>query len=163
MYKNRSQENLAAIFGISANTVRRWVQEFNRSRLESVLKNFNMDMLPEGEELNLEDFDRAELRKMLIRQAQAGSTAATKILLDMKEEEKEPEEQELTVDQAVFLLRKWGGPRTCSKCGHEDTLTVEDVNTGKILEFDLQALENKYKDDPQFAGECRDTGTTLLQ
>jgi predicted Zn-ribbon and HTH transcriptional regulator len=120
LYKNKSPDNLAAMFGLARNTVKGWVKEFNRSRLESILKSYNMDVLPEIEDLDLEKFDRKEIRKILVRQAQTGNTQAAKMLLDMQEEEKPEGEEILTIEKALELLREWSGPSKCSKCGYEE-------------------------------------------
>ncbi len=125
IYKHRSQENLSSIFGVSSSTMRGWVKEFNRSRLESILKNFKLEAVPEAEGLQAEECDLQEIQRLLVRQAERGSTAATKLLLELKRDEREINEEELTVEDAVNLLRQWCGPRRCSQCGHEDVFKYE--------------------------------------
>ena len=120
IYKHKSFENLEGIFGVARSTMLGWVKEFNQSRLESILKNFNLEAAPEAEGTG--DCDLQKIRKLLVRQAEGGSTTATKLLLDLEKEEQveKDEDQGLTVERAVELLHQWHAPRVCSKCGHED-------------------------------------------
>jgi transposase len=128
--KHRSTANLAAVFGLPRSTAQKWVKEYNRARFESILKNFDLDLAPATEGGRAEECDRQQIRRMLVRQAEAGSTAATKLLLDLEREKPEAEDDQLTVEQAVELLRQWNGPRRCSKCGHEDEFKIKGGSHG---------------------------------
>jgi hypothetical protein len=88
IYTHNSTKRLPEIFGVSESTMRGWVKEYNESRLESILKNFKVGALPDYE-LPPGEGDSTNIRKILLRQARAGSTTAAKILLDIQEKEEE--------------------------------------------------------------------------
>ena len=120
IYKHKSQANLAKIFGVSRSTIGQWVMEFNRSRLESILKNFEMMGGELTEALEAGGDTIEEIRQVLIRQAKNGSIAAAKIVLELERAEGDKSDPNLTVEDAIELLRQWDGPRQCSQCGHVD-------------------------------------------
>jgi len=88
LYKHKSQENLAEIFGVSRSTLQGWLQGFNRSRLESILNRYKAGGAPDYE-LPPGETESTAIRKILLQQANAGSTAAAKILLEIQEREEE--------------------------------------------------------------------------
>ena len=130
LFKHRSQENLPAIFGVSRSTIRGWVEEFNRSRLESILKNFQVWGGEGAEELDLGGDTLEEIRQLLWRQARNGSVAAAKIVLELERAEEKIKEPGITVEEAVDLLRQWHAPRQCSRCGQVDEFRYEGRNSG---------------------------------
>jgi transposase-like protein len=118
IFKHQTRENLTALFGVPNSTVREWVKEFSRPRLESILKNFHLAVGDESEALSLEGDTAEEIRQLLLKQARNGSTTAAKILLDLEAAEKKSGEEPLTVEKTVALMRQLQGPIRCSKCGH---------------------------------------------
>jgi|GEM_PF-1864896 transcriptional regulator with XRE-family HTH domain len=125
IFKHKSQENLAALFGVSRSTLAAWVEGFNRSRMESILKNFQVMGGELTEALEAGGDTLEEIRQLLLKQARNGSVAAAKIVLELERAEGRSGEEELTVEEAIELLRQWDGPRKCSKCGHVDEFKYE--------------------------------------
>ena len=120
IYKHKSQANLAKIFGVSRSTLGPWVEGFNRSRLESILKNFQLTG-GEATETALAGGDTfEEMRQLMRRHARNGSIAAAKTLMDLERAEGDKSDPNLTVEDAIELLNQWRGPRQCSKCGNVD-------------------------------------------
>lgn len=128
IYQHQSQENLEGIFGVSRSTMRGWVRAFNRSRLESVLKNFQLMGAEEGEGLELGGDTLEEIRQLLMKQARNGSVPAAKIMLELERAEERIREPGISVEEAVDLLRQWHEPRKCSRCGHVDEFKYEGRN-----------------------------------
>ena len=128
IFKHKSQENLAGLFGVARSTMWGWVAGFNRSRMESILKKFQVMESEATEALEAGGDTLGEIRQVLMRQARSGSVAAAKMVLELEGAEGKGDEETLTVEGAIDLLGQWSGPRVCSKCGHVDEFKYEGRN-----------------------------------
>ena len=132
LIKHKNPEKLGAIYGVSGSTMRRWMEGFNRSRLEGLLKNFQAGGGEEGEATLAGGDTLEEIRQVLLRQARNGSVAAAKAVLELEQAEGKDDEEALTVEGAIELLRQWNGPRICSRCGQEDEFKYQGGAAGAI-------------------------------
>jgi len=125
IFKHKSRENVGEIFGVPKSTLQNWVKEYSRSRLECILKNFQLGVGGEGETPEAGGDTLGEMRQVLMRQARSGSVAAAKMVMELEREEGKSDDPELTVEGAIELLRQWDAPRACPQCGHVDEFKYE--------------------------------------
>ena len=134
IFKHQTRENLTELFGAPRSTVREWVKEFSRLRMESLLNNFQLTVVDESEVLSFEGNTLEEMRKLLLKQARNGSTTAAKILLDVELAAKKAGEEPLTIEKTIALMRQLRGPFKCPRCGY---MQEYKVNKNSITEIKI--------------------------